>query len=82
VQVAALSSRPASTNGFQSEFAHVVLSVFGVAFGILAVFARLESMARKAERTYGVRRGSRKIGNRIDWFWEAYWSENGRDISR
>ena len=39
-------------------------------------------MARKAKRTYGVRRGSRKVGKRIDWFWEAYWNENGRDVSR
>jgi hypothetical protein len=39
-------------------------------------------MARKAKRTYGVRRGSRKVGKRIDWFWEAYWTEDGRDVSR
>ena len=39
-------------------------------------------MARKAKRTYGVRRGSRKVGTRIDWFWEAYWKEDGRDVSR
>src|SRR5215469_17732501 len=39
-------------------------------------------MARKAKRTYGVKRGSRKVGKRIDWFWEAYWKENGRDVSR
>jgi hypothetical protein len=39
-------------------------------------------MARKAKRTYGVRRGSRKVGKRIDWFWDAYWKENGRDVSR
>jgi hypothetical protein len=39
-------------------------------------------MAQKAKRTYGTRRGSRKVGKRIDWFWEAYWKENGRDVSR
>jgi hypothetical protein len=39
-------------------------------------------MARKAKRSYDVRRGSRKVGKRIDWFWEAYWIEDGRDISR
>ena len=39
-------------------------------------------MARKAKRTYGVRRGSRKVGKRIDWFWEAYWIEDGRDVAR
>ena len=39
-------------------------------------------MAGKAKRTYGIRRGSRKVGKRIDWFWEAYWKENGRDVSR
>ncbi|MGA8659299.1 MAG: hypothetical protein WB586_24495 [Chthoniobacterales bacterium] len=43
---------------------------------------RWESMAGKVKRTYGVRRGSRKVGKRIDWFWEAYWKENGRDVSR
>ena len=42
----------------------------------------LESMARKANRTFGVRRGSRRVGKRIDWFWEAYWKENGRDVAR
>ena len=39
-------------------------------------------MARKAKRTYGIRRGSRKVGKRIDWFWEAYWKEGGRNVSR
>ena len=39
-------------------------------------------MARKAKRTYGIRCGSRKVGKRIDRFWEAYWKENGRDVSR
>jgi hypothetical protein len=39
-------------------------------------------MARKAKRTYGIRRGSRQVGKRIDWFWEAYRKENGRDVSR
>jgi hypothetical protein len=39
-------------------------------------------MPRKIRKTYGVRRGSRKVGKRIDWFWEAYWKENGRDVSR
>jgi hypothetical protein len=39
-------------------------------------------MRRKAKRTYGVRCGSRKVGKRIDWFWETYWKENGRDVSR
>ena len=43
---------------------------------------RWESMARTAKRTYGFRRGFRKVGKRIDWFWEAYWEENGRDVSR
>jgi hypothetical protein len=37
-------------------------------------------MARKAKRTYGIRRGSRKVGKRVDWFWEAYWTENGKDV--
>jgi len=23
-----------------------------------------------------------QVGKRIDWFWEAYWKENGRDVSR
>jgi len=23
-----------------------------------------------------------KVGKRIDWFWEAYWKENGSDVSR
>ena len=39
-------------------------------------------MPRKIKKTYGIRRGSRKVGKRIDWFWEAYWTENGRDVSR
>src|SRR5215475_4915918 len=39
-------------------------------------------MPRKIKRTYGIRRGSRKVGKRIDWFWEAYWTESGRDVSR
>jgi hypothetical protein len=39
-------------------------------------------MPREVKRTYGVRRGLRKVGKRIDWFWDAYWKENGRDVSR
>ena len=39
-------------------------------------------MPRKIKKTYGIRCGSRKVGKRIDWFWEAYWTENGRDVSR
>ena len=39
-------------------------------------------MTRKAKRIFGIRRGSRKVGKRIDWFWEAYWKENGRDVAR
>jgi hypothetical protein len=23
-----------------------------------------------------------EVGKSIDWFWEAYWKENGRDVSR
>lgn len=39
-------------------------------------------MPRKFKANYGVRRGSRKVAKRIDWFWEAYWTENGKDVSR
>jgi hypothetical protein len=39
-------------------------------------------MPPEIKRTYGIRRGSRRVGKRIDWFWEAYWTENGRDVSR
>jgi hypothetical protein len=39
-------------------------------------------MDGKAKRTYGIRRGSRKVGKRIDWFWKAYWKEGGRNVSR
>jgi hypothetical protein len=42
---------------------------------------RVNGWLRKAKRTYGVRRGSRKVGKRIDWFWEAYWKVNGKDVS-
>jgi hypothetical protein len=38
-------------------------------------------MPGKIKRTCGVRRDSRKVGKRIDWFWEAYWKEDGRDVS-
>jgi hypothetical protein len=27
-------------------------------------------MARNVKKTYGVRRGSRKVGKSIDWFWK------------
>ncbi|MGA8658050.1 MAG: hypothetical protein WB586_18050 [Chthoniobacterales bacterium] len=39
-------------------------------------------MARKLTKNYGISRGSRKVGKRIDWFWEAYWKEGGRNVSR
>jgi hypothetical protein len=45
-----------------------------------AVFVGIDD--REVKRTFGIRRGSRKVGKRIDWFWEAYWKENGRDVSR
>jgi hypothetical protein len=38
--------------------------------------------AAKGEKNLRRKRGSRKVGKRIGWFWEAYWNENGRDVSR
>ena len=49
-------------------------------FGILAVFKRLEAMPRKTKRTCGVKGGSRKVGKRIDWFWESHRTEEQRRI--
>lgn len=37
-------------------------------------------MRSKRMKTYGVGRGSRKVGKRTYWFWEAFWRENNKTV--
>jgi hypothetical protein len=36
----------------------------------------------KRKRTYDIGTRFSEVGKPIDRFWEAYWTENGRDVSR